>query len=157
MTLDLSGDTYKPYSKPNNNIIYVNRRSNHPPSVLKAIPDGVNKRLSHISANEEAFNAAKGPYQEALRLSGYEHELKFTPEAETQGRRSRKSRDIIWFNPPYSRGVETNVGEIFLKTMKQCFHLAIHFTKNSIKTHARLVILVSQIWVLDCQGRIFKS
>ena len=35
--------------------VYVNAKSNHHPSVIKAIPLGVNKRLNMISANEEAF------------------------------------------------------------------------------------------------------
>ena len=137
VTLDILGDTYRPYSKPNNNISYVNRRSNHPPCVLKAIPEGVNKRLSLISANEDAFNNAKGPYQEALKASGYDHELKFIPETEVRGKRRRRGRNIIWYNPPYSRGVETNVGKIFLQIIKQCFppghSLHKPFNKNTCK------------------------
>ena len=55
VTLDLSTGIYKPYCKPNNTPVYVNAKSNHHPSVIKALPLGVNKRLNMISANEEAF------------------------------------------------------------------------------------------------------
>ena len=54
VTLDLSTGIYKPYCKPNNIPVYVNVKSNNHPSVIKAIPLGVNKRLNMISANEEA-------------------------------------------------------------------------------------------------------
>ena len=45
----------------------------------KNIPEAIIKRLSEISSDEEAFNEAAPPYQEALRKSGYSHTQKFTP------------------------------------------------------------------------------
>ena len=79
ITLDLSANIFKPYMKENDIPIYVNKASNHPPNVLANIPLGINKRLSRISANEEIFNNAAPPYQEALEKSGYNHQLKFEP------------------------------------------------------------------------------
>lgn len=38
---------------------------------IENIPEAVNKRLSEISSDEEAFNEAAPPYQEALRKGGY--------------------------------------------------------------------------------------
>ena len=58
ITLDLITGSYKPFNKPGNEIQYVNRRSNHPPAVLRTIPDAINKRLSKISSDEQAFNSA---------------------------------------------------------------------------------------------------
>ena len=58
VTLDLNTGIYKPYMKPNNIPLYVNTQSNHPPNILKNIPEGINKRLSTISANENVFNSA---------------------------------------------------------------------------------------------------
>ena len=55
--------------------VYVNKQSNHPPKVLENIPLGINERLSRISANEEEFRKAAPPYQEALRKSGFNHQL----------------------------------------------------------------------------------
>ena len=37
VTFDLHSGTYKPYMKPNNTPLYVNKDSNHPPSVIKKI------------------------------------------------------------------------------------------------------------------------
>ena len=62
---ELETETFRPYNKPNNIPQYVHRSSNHPPSVLKNIPEGVNKRLSSISSSSEMFNLAAPLYQDA--------------------------------------------------------------------------------------------
>ena len=38
VTFNLSDGTYKPYTKPNNEIKYIHKNSNHPPSVIRQIP-----------------------------------------------------------------------------------------------------------------------
>ena len=73
VTLDLNSSTYKPYTKPDKVIQYVNRESNHPPSVLRSIPEAINKRLSNTSSDKHSFDLAVPPYQEALRKSGYDY------------------------------------------------------------------------------------
>ena len=59
--------------KPGNVIDYVHVKSNHPPSVTKAIGKGINHRLNANSSSKEMFDAAKGPYQDALVRSGHDH------------------------------------------------------------------------------------
>ena len=102
VTLALDSGIFKPYMKPDSDLNYVHMQSNHPPLILKNIPLGINKRLSTISANEEVFNAALPPYQEALKKSGYTHDLTWDPTPSTSGRKNR-SRNITWYNPPYSK------------------------------------------------------
>ena len=77
VTLNLRDGSYKPYRKPNSEIVYVHAHSNHPRSVKKNIPVNIEKRLNMLSSSEEIFNEAKGPYQEALIKSGYDYELKY--------------------------------------------------------------------------------
>ena len=79
VTPDLTNEKYKPYLKPKSTPLYVHSKSNHPPFMIKNVPETINKRLSEISSDEEAFNEAAPPYQEALCKSGYSHTLKFTP------------------------------------------------------------------------------
>ena len=67
---DLVNNTYQPYRKPNNEPIYINKRSNHPPNILKELPKAINKRISDISCNENVFNNAKITYEKALKNSG---------------------------------------------------------------------------------------
>ena len=59
MTLNLNTGIYKPYIKDNDIPLYVNVKSNHPPTVLQNIPEGVNNRLNRRSANKTVFDAYK--------------------------------------------------------------------------------------------------
>ena len=111
---DLETETFRPYNKPNNIPQYVHKMSNHPPPVLRNIPEGVNKRLSSISSNSEMFNEAAPLYQEALDKSGYDYKLHFNPQTETPSAKNRtRKRHTLWFNPPYNLAVKTNVGHVF--------------------------------------------
>ena len=114
-TLDLNSGIFKPYMKPNNSPQYINRKSNHPPAILKGIPEAVNKRLSSISKNEQVFDLAKPPYQEALAKSGFEYELKYQQPTSSNKKNNNRARNKTWFNPPFSQNVSTNVGAKFLK------------------------------------------
>ena len=104
MTFDLTSGSYKPYMKPNNKLLYVHRQSNHPPALLKNIPDNINKSLTSISSSKEVFDAAITPYQKAIDESGYNFKLTYNPEANqtTRNRKNRK-RNIKCYNPSMGR------------------------------------------------------
>ena len=137
ITLDLQKGTYGPYMKPGNTPTYVHRHSNHPPAITKNIPIAVNKRLTAISANEEIFNNAAPPYQEALRKSGYDHRLTYEQSNEQTRRRRNRSRKVVWFNPPFNMDVETKLGHKFLKIIDEAFppnhKLAKIFNRRTLK------------------------
>ena len=93
--------------------------------MLKNIGLGINKRLSMLSSDEGLFDQAVPMYQDALRRSEHEYDLKFEEEdveveEQSKGRRRRK-RDIIYWNPPYSMNVKTNIGGRFLALIDKCF------------------------------------
>ena len=123
VTLNLDSDTYKPFLKENNTPLYVHSESNHPRKVLNNIPDGVNKRLSAISSNEEMFWTAAPRYQDALRDSGHYYQMKYDPPANTQNkrRRNRKRYTVTYFNPPFALNVKTNIGAKFLQLIDKHF------------------------------------
>ena len=52
VTLDLNGNSFRPYSKFDNELSYINCDSNHPASVVKRLPRTVELRLSSTSSNE---------------------------------------------------------------------------------------------------------
>ena len=140
VTLNLSSGKHMPYNKPNNIPLYVNMKSNHPPRIIDNIPRSINRRLSEISYDEESFNKAEPIYQKALNNSGYTHHLTFSPRSPIQpaspGRKNRK-REILWYNPPYSKNVATNVGRAFLKILDEEFpkEHVLHkiFNRNTVK------------------------
>ena len=107
--------------KPNDIPLYVDKSRNHPPGILKNIPQSVNNRLSKISANQEVFLQACPPYQEALRKSGYDYQLNFNPPVQNQNNQAKRKRNIIRFHPPYSQHVQTNIGQKFLKLIDKHF------------------------------------
>ena len=135
ITLDLRSASYKPYMKPGNTPQYVHCDSNHPPSIIRSVPEAINKRLSNISSDKSAFDSAIPPYQEALRRSGYNYKLQYNPQP-TKPKRPR-SRNVIWFNPPYNSTISTNIGYKFLQAIDECFpsHHPLHkiFNRNTLK------------------------
>ena len=77
VTFNLSDGTYKPYTKPNNEIKYIHKNSKHPSSVIRQIPLCIESRLSTLSLNEKMFQETVSPYQKALQNSGYRHTLTY--------------------------------------------------------------------------------
>ena len=148
MTLNLENETYRPYLKPNNTILYVNVGSNHPPNILKNIPDSVNKRLNNISKNQEIFEESIGPYQEALDKAGYSYKLHFNRTCH-RGNHRRRTRNIIWFNPPFCKSVQTNIGQEFFKIIEKCFpptnKLSKLFNRNTVKISYSCMPNISKI------------
>ena len=57
VTMNLATESYKPFRKPGETTKYVHVDSNHPPSIIKNIPLGVNRRLSDISSSQAIFEA----------------------------------------------------------------------------------------------------
>ncbi len=104
VTFDLNNGKFKPYRKPNDDPLYINRHSNHPPSIIKQLPISINKRISALSADEQTFHESAPIYQNALRHSNFDHKLDYMKQAPQKTRRNRQ-RNIIWFNPPFSKNV----------------------------------------------------
>ena len=137
---DLKENTYKPYRKPNNNPIYINKQSNHPPNIIKQLPTSIEKRISGISCNEEVFRSSKEIYENALKSSGFTVNLKYNEGNANQNENSEKKkrkRKIIWFNPPFSLNVKTHIGKQFFKILHKHFpknhSLYKIFNKNTVK------------------------
>ena len=121
VTFNLKDGTYKPYKKPNDIPTYININSNHPSNIIKQIPTIISKRMSQISSNEEIFKNAAPYYENALKANGYQQTLSYQSETLNEGSRRNRSRKIIWFNPPFSINVKSNIAREFLPPNKQTF------------------------------------
>ena len=125
VTFNMEAGTFQPFTKENHTPVYVHKESNHPPAVKKALPAGVNKRLNDISSNEVMFNNNKQLYQRALNDAGYDFRLEYTEkvvEEDTNPRKKRqRKRNKLYFNPPWSDTVQTNVAKVFMKTLADSF------------------------------------
>ena len=79
VTLNLINSNYKPYHKPDKEILYIHKDSNHPLSILNQILKSIEKIISTLSSNETIFNKSKKIYQKALEKSSYQQTLKYHP------------------------------------------------------------------------------
>ena len=66
---DLVKDIYQPYKKPNDDPLCINKKSNHPASILQPLPKSISKRISGISSNEHMFNQLIPYCENALKKS----------------------------------------------------------------------------------------
>ena len=71
VTFNLVTGKFFPFRKPNNQRLYINAKSNHPPTILRDHPNKINKRLSDLSCSEEEYEQAKPLHETALNESGY--------------------------------------------------------------------------------------
>ena len=137
ITFNLNNGIYKPYKKPNDRLLYINKSSNHPPQIINQLPKIISNRLSGNSSNKEVFNTAKGEYKEALKRSSYNNISLSFHQSSTSYVKQQCHCNIIWFNPPYSRAVITNVAKKFLQLIDlhfkplNKFHKI--FNRNNVK------------------------
>ena len=128
-------DTYPPHKKANDKLLYIHSSSNHTPQIIKQLPNSISERLSKNSSNQEVFNTAKVEYEDALKKSGYNVDLKYTNN-KSEKPKTRK-RNIISFNPPFTKSFSTNVAKTFLQLVTKHFprthKLQKIFNRNTVK------------------------
>ena len=110
---DLKYDKYRQWRKPNSNPLYVHKDSNHPPQVLKEIPNMIEKMVSKNSSSKAEFDKVKREYQNSLKNSGFEKKLQYRPDVPKPKVPARRKKEI-WYNPPWSDNMKTNLGYKYL-------------------------------------------
>ena len=78
----------------------------------------ISKRVSDISSDSDHFNKTAPDYNTALKKSGFNENVKYSP---SQPKHRYRKRQIIWFNPPYSMNVKSNVGKLFMRLIDKHF------------------------------------
>ena len=119
VTFDLETGKHLSYRKPNSELLYIHAQSNHPPIIIKQLPGAITKRISSLSCNEEEFHKAMPAYTDALERSG--HHPTTQPIAPAAGTKRQRSRNIIWFNPPFNQNVTADVARMFLALVSKHF------------------------------------
>jgi hypothetical protein len=118
LTLDLKNETFSLFRKPNNHPLYVDNRSNYPPSIINHIPSSINKRVSSLFSDHASFDSAAPFYEDALKRSNYDVPLQYSAcdnSSSLPPTNRRRRRNNIWFNLPFRKTVRTNVGRNFLQ------------------------------------------
>ena len=70
------------------------------------------------------FDNIKGTYQNALDKSNFIYKLKYRRTDNPNKKKNRK-RKCIFYNPPFCKSVQTNIGKLFLALLDK------HFDKRS--------------------------
>ena len=161
VTFNLSTATYHPFKKENDKLLYINTSSNHPPTVIDQIPTSIGKRLSDNSSNERIFEDTKPEYQNALKNSGHPSNFSYSNhQPNTRPQTRTRKRQILWFNPPFNKSVQTNIGRIFLHLIEKYFPKSnrLHkiFNKNTIKLSYSCTENIQQI-IKKHNKRIMKQ
>ena len=118
-------------------------RSHHPPIVIKQVP--INQRISSLLSDKQSFDTCKPIYENVLKKSNYKVSLDYfnrnpgainaTPTSSCMKR--KRHRAIIWFNPPFSKSVKTNVAQEYRRLIDKHFPTtsSLHklFNRNTIK------------------------
>ena len=164
VTLNLNYGTFKPFSKNDSAPRYINVSSNHPRSILRQIPNAVNLRINKLSSCKKNFEENKSRYDDALKKSGFQGRLEYlTPvdinsrvENDNGGTRTlikvgevinnsshekrrgkNTNRKVVWFNPPFFRLANINIGKYFLYLLDKHYNrdnpLSRIFNGNTMK------------------------
>ena len=132
---DLEKGEFCPFRKPNDTILYIDKNSDHPPAVKKGLKDMIEKRLSSLSSNSSVFDREKAPYETALKNAGHEDKLKYV-QKEEKPRKRKRNKTVIYYNPPFSSTIQTDIGRKFLKLIDYHFKgtpLQKHINRNTVK------------------------
>ena len=94
----------------------------------------ISKRVADVSCDSDHFNKVASDYNTALRKSGFNENIKYSP---SQLKQRNRKRQITWFNPPYSTNLKTTVGKLFMRLIDKHFHShhKFHklFNRNNVK------------------------
>ena len=171
--MNLENNTYRPYKKLNDKLIYIHVSSNHPPQIKKQITKIISDRLSQNSSNVDIFNNTKLEYEEALKNCGHTTMLTYTPPNHEQNNvRRKRQRKTIWIKPSINLDVSTNVTKILSNLIEKPFSHSskLHkiFNKNTvtvsysytqnmlqiIKEHNKKIVQKETQETLECSCRV---
>ena len=129
ITLNLTTESYKPYRKPNDQPLYIDKYSHHPKHI-KTLPNTMSKRISELSSTKKYFEEAAPIYIEAMKQAKHDCQIKYAKKNQQKSKQKNRKRNIIWYNPPFNNQVSTNrIFQAFEKIQKK-----INLINYSIKT-----------------------
>ena len=103
VTFHLDRELYQPYRKPNTDIKYIHKNSNHPPTIINQLPKSIAARLSETSSNRDIFIKSKTIYENALRDSGFSTQLEYSQPNKNQEKKTKEiERGILSGLIPHS-------------------------------------------------------
>ena len=95
------------------------------------------KRDYQLCHHRKIFFRSQAFFMKTCLNSGCKTKLQYQQPKENNQNKMKRKRNIIWFNPPYSKSVKTIIGRILIKLISKqfpsnCKFVKI-FNKNTIK------------------------
>ena len=82
----------------------------------------VEKRVSSLSSPKEILEETAPYYEQYLSNCRYKEKLNYRdPTAPNSITKKKRQKNILRFNPPYSKTVKTKIGKFFLQLIKKHF------------------------------------
>ena len=97
--LDLDSGEFCPFRKPNDNPLYIDINSDHPPTIKKQLKNMIQKRLSTLSSSKAVFDREKTIYETALKNAGHQHNLEYMVPEEPKKRKRRRKSTLLQLHP----------------------------------------------------------
>ena len=129
VTLSLNDGKNHPYRKPKKETKYIHRNSEHPPSITKEILQSTEKRLSTLSSSKNIFQELAIYHEKYLKNSEYKTKLQYQQTKKNNWNKKKGKRDVIWFNPLYSKPIKINFGRTLIKLISEHFPPNLKFVK----------------------------
>ena len=101
-------------------------------------------------SNNELFDSSKHVYNEALKRSGYNKEIKYIDKNDiTTKKVKNRKRKVLCVSLPYDRAIKTNIGRSFINMINKHFGENIKrkkfLNKNSVKISYFCIIDIENI------------
>ena len=114
----------------------IHRRTREEKTILK-LWSLCDLLISGISCNQVEFEKSSQLYNNALKSSGYNAKIHYVENQDQKKKNRNRPRNIIWFNPPFSQNVRTNIAKSFLCLIDKHFAKShkLHkvFNRNNLK------------------------
>ena len=132
VTLKLNDATFWSYRKPENKILYIHVKSNHPPNIIKHVSKTIEKHLFNFSLMKK-FSINQHLLWRLTATAWLPQKLKSNP-VNTE---IHNKRNITWLNSPSSETVFTKIANYFFNLLDNYFPKNHRFNKifnrNNVK------------------------
>ena len=96
VTLDLNTGKFKPYSKPSSTPLYVHSQSNHPPNIIRNIPEAINRRLSCIRPIKRFLTKQRPRIKKRYGRAAIHSSLNSNPHLRKHHHRSANAGEMLY-------------------------------------------------------------
>ena len=88
------------------------------------MPKYIARRLYSLSSSKEIFLETAQSSEKNLASCGYKEKVTYAEQSvknQQETKKKTQKKNVMWFNPPYSKIVKTNIGYCFFRLINSLF------------------------------------